>query len=194
MDDNAVVQAVIRRPVIAGCLQRVATAWPRPLTAGELYDPAGITAIANETLLTCLLKSIWVCHAWLEHLLTRLRLFLLERAAQDAPDSLPVDEKTDRVLQRAGAAKSLTTLRDFYSTGGCRDLLLRRRSAIANKLRRVGPRSGLECLRNPSLFEDAVRRKSRLQLAINGDTDTGFRIPPVVAATLPFKLVTVLSQ
>jgi hypothetical protein len=44
MDENSLVQAVLQTPVIAGCLHRVAAAWPRPLTAAELFGPGGSRA------------------------------------------------------------------------------------------------------------------------------------------------------
>jgi len=66
--------------VIAGCLHRVAAAWPRPLTAAELFGRAGAAGIAAQALLICLLKSVWVREPGLEHFLARLRALMLEFA------------------------------------------------------------------------------------------------------------------
>jgi len=80
MDEYSVVQAVLQMPVIAGCLHRVAAAWPRPLTAAELFGRAGAAGIAAQALLICLLKSVWVREPGLEHFLARLRALMLEFA------------------------------------------------------------------------------------------------------------------
>ena len=42
MDDTSALQSVLQTPVIAGCLHRIAAAWPRPLTATELFGPGGV--------------------------------------------------------------------------------------------------------------------------------------------------------
>jgi SAM-dependent methyltransferase len=80
IDEYSVVQAVLQTPVVAGCLHRVAAAWPRPLTAAELFGPGGVSGIAAQALLICLLKSVWVREPGLEHFLTRLRALMLEFA------------------------------------------------------------------------------------------------------------------
>ena len=80
MDEYSVVQAVLQTPVVAGCLHRVAAAWPRPLTAAELFGPGGVSGIAAQAFLICLLKSVWVREPRLEHFLTRLRALMLEFA------------------------------------------------------------------------------------------------------------------
>ena len=90
LDDNSVVQFVTQTPVIAGCLRRIAEAWPRPLTSNELFGGAGIIGIANQALLPCMLKMVWVCNTPLEHFLTHIRSFLLQRAAQRSSDPASV--------------------------------------------------------------------------------------------------------
>ena len=80
MDDTSALQSVLQTPVIAGCLHRIAAAWPLPLAAAELFGPGGVAGIAAQALLICLLKLVWVCQPGLEHFLTRLRALMLERA------------------------------------------------------------------------------------------------------------------
>ena len=58
MDEYSVVQAVLQMPVIAGCLHRVAAAWPRPLTAAELFGRAGAAGIAAQALLILLVELV----------------------------------------------------------------------------------------------------------------------------------------
>jgi hypothetical protein len=55
-------------------------AWPRPLTAAELFGPGGVAGIAAQALLICSLRLIRICQPGLEHFLTRLRALMLERA------------------------------------------------------------------------------------------------------------------
>jgi SAM-dependent methyltransferase len=81
MDDASTIRALLETPVIAGCLYRLEAAWPRKLTAAELFGPAGITAIAAQALVPCILKSSRVWHAGLEHFFARVRAFMLERAS-----------------------------------------------------------------------------------------------------------------
>ena len=84
MDDTSALQSVLQTPVIAGCLHRIAAAWPRPLTAAELFGPGGVAGIAAQAFLVCLLKLVWVRHPGLEHLLTRLRALMLGRVGDRA--------------------------------------------------------------------------------------------------------------
>jgi SAM-dependent methyltransferase len=80
MDDTSAVQAVLQTPVIAGCLHRMTAAWPRPLTAAELFGPGGVAGIAAQALLICSLRLVRICQPGMEHFLTRLRALMLERA------------------------------------------------------------------------------------------------------------------
>ena len=81
---SSTVKAVLETPVIAGCLHRLAAAWPRSPTATELFGVKGASAVATQALLPCMLKSFWVCQPALEHLLTRLRTLMLDCACGDA--------------------------------------------------------------------------------------------------------------
>lgn len=85
VDDNSVLQFVTHTPVIAGCLLRLADAWPRRLTSDELFGDAGVAAITNQVLLHCMLKSTWVCNWGFENFLTHVRYFLLQLAAKGEP-------------------------------------------------------------------------------------------------------------
>ena len=81
LEANSVQQFIMNTPAIAGCLSRIAAAWPRPLTATELFGTPGIGRIADQVALPCLLQNFWICNAALEQFLTRIRYFMLQRAA-----------------------------------------------------------------------------------------------------------------
>ena len=83
-----------QRPAIAGALHRLAASWPKPLSIAELFGPAGLAALAGDAFLHCALKNIWLCHAPLELLLTRVRAELLQDAVARAPNFAGGDEQT----------------------------------------------------------------------------------------------------
>jgi tetratricopeptide (TPR) repeat protein/2-polyprenyl-3-methyl-5-hydroxy-6-metoxy-1,4-benzoquinol methylase len=67
---------------------RAAQAWPRPLSAPELFGPGGLAALANDELLRALLVSANAADFALERFLTMARRLLLEAgASNDAEDA-----------------------------------------------------------------------------------------------------------
>jgi len=62
-------------------IERVTTAWPRRLSAPELWGPDGLAAVSRDRLLRALLESAPVQDVELERLLTSARFALLEQAA-----------------------------------------------------------------------------------------------------------------
>ena len=83
-DSIAMQQAVLDRPAVGARLSRIRAAWPQPLSAAELFGLAGIAALADDALLVGLMRTFVLCHAELEHLLTRARMLLLGRARENA--------------------------------------------------------------------------------------------------------------
>jgi tetratricopeptide (TPR) repeat protein len=92
LDPHFIMQCVARTPVVAACLVRLAQAWPRRLTMAELFGSAGVAAIADQVLLQCALKSIWICDQEFENFLTHLRYVLLQLTAQRVPDVSTIDD------------------------------------------------------------------------------------------------------
>jgi 2-polyprenyl-3-methyl-5-hydroxy-6-metoxy-1,4-benzoquinol methylase len=93
MDANTVEQFITQTPIIAGCLMRIAQAWPRPLPVNELFGSGGIAAIANQALLQCMLKTIGNCSPLLEFFLTQIRFFLLTLTQRYGPDFPTIDDR-----------------------------------------------------------------------------------------------------
>ena len=65
------------------CIARAAAAWPRRLTASQLFGPPGLAAITGDELLRTTLESAPVCDADLERFLTMFRSATLEVASTD---------------------------------------------------------------------------------------------------------------
>lgn len=65
---------------ISDCISRVCQAWPRPLPAEDLFGPAGLTEVAGDPLLLCLLESTPVTDVELERFLSAARSALLSHA------------------------------------------------------------------------------------------------------------------
>ena len=72
-------------PAIAACVERATKAWPKPLSAAELFGHAGIGPIARDRVLRVLLENSPICDIELERFLTRLRAVILAKAAQSDP-------------------------------------------------------------------------------------------------------------
>jgi 2-polyprenyl-3-methyl-5-hydroxy-6-metoxy-1,4-benzoquinol methylase len=68
---------------IGACVARAAKAWPRPLSASELFGPSGPKVLADDSLLSALLVSAQNTDVELERFLTMARRLLLEAAAGD---------------------------------------------------------------------------------------------------------------
>ena len=61
-------------------IKRARAAWPRRLTAAEVFAEAGRAAITNDALLRCLLEATRICDIGFERLLTNLRGIVLDAA------------------------------------------------------------------------------------------------------------------
>jgi tetratricopeptide (TPR) repeat protein/SAM-dependent methyltransferase len=75
-----VAELLKTRPAIAGCLSRVAKAWPGRLQGEDLWPTTQRTAVCNGPLLRLLLESTPICDLDLERFLTSVRSALLEEA------------------------------------------------------------------------------------------------------------------
>src|SRR5206468_2654452 len=68
---------------LGACLARVVAAWPRRLSADELFGPSGLAAMSGNRLLRCVLETAGVSDVELERLLTAVRSAMLELAVAD---------------------------------------------------------------------------------------------------------------
>ena len=82
------------RPEIAACMARAEQAWPRRLTAAELFGVSGLAQIASEPLLLNLLEATHIADVGLERFLTAVRSALLQWAADS--EASPVDPRVLR--------------------------------------------------------------------------------------------------
>jgi SAM-dependent methyltransferase len=80
-------------PPLREAMARAAQAWPRLLSVGELFGPAGITAIAGDPLLRCVLELATIREINLEYVMTSVRTALL-----DAAVAMNADGRTDEKL------------------------------------------------------------------------------------------------
>jgi SAM-dependent methyltransferase len=92
-DDFAGVRAMLVavNPMIGEGMKRAAAAWPRRLPARDLLGPAGVAAIAGDSVLNHVLQSTMVRDVDFERLLTSIRLEVL-RTARDAAADDRVEE------------------------------------------------------------------------------------------------------
>ena len=72
-------------------MKRLADAWPRQLSLGELLGPEGATPIATEALLLALLRTRVMHDLELERLLTAIRRGLLAEVAAGSLTSVEDD-------------------------------------------------------------------------------------------------------
>jgi len=77
-------RCVLDDPTISACVTRAVLAWPRRLSAEELYGFFGLEAVCGHAMLQSLLKTAPVCSLELERLLTMARSVLLATAWQGA--------------------------------------------------------------------------------------------------------------
>lgn len=84
---RAAVPFIRLNPAIAACAARSTKAWPKPLTAEQLFGPTGLGAIAGDPLLRFLLEACAIYDIELERLLTRARGILLTMAHEEAETS-----------------------------------------------------------------------------------------------------------
>ena len=67
-------------PVIAGCIERAAAAWPQRLPGARLYGASGLAAMARDPALRALLENARNADIAIERFLTAARAALLEAA------------------------------------------------------------------------------------------------------------------
>lgn len=73
-------------PDIGECMTRAVNAWPRRLTARELFGTNGLAALASDALLSALLDAVPICDIEMERFLTMARHALLEAAMTASVD------------------------------------------------------------------------------------------------------------
>jgi 2-polyprenyl-3-methyl-5-hydroxy-6-metoxy-1,4-benzoquinol methylase len=83
------LQAV--NPALTEGMRRAASAWPQRLPARDLLGPSGLAAISDDPMLRCVLESTTIRDIDLEHLLTSIRLEILQAAR--------ALDRTDRVKE-----------------------------------------------------------------------------------------------
>jgi tetratricopeptide (TPR) repeat protein/2-polyprenyl-3-methyl-5-hydroxy-6-metoxy-1,4-benzoquinol methylase len=71
------------------CIDRVSAAWPRHLSAQELFGPTELAEICIDRLFRCLLESTPVCDIALERFLTATRFAMLELACRGGFETSP---------------------------------------------------------------------------------------------------------
>ena len=84
---KAAADLVRLTPGTGGCITRAAQAWPRPLTAAELFGPDGPGVLSGDPLLCGLLCSTQNMDIGLERFLTLARRLLLQAAASKEGDA-----------------------------------------------------------------------------------------------------------
>jgi 2-polyprenyl-3-methyl-5-hydroxy-6-metoxy-1,4-benzoquinol methylase len=77
---NIATTLFVLNPQIDEAFKRVAKSWPNRPTAEDVLGPAGITALAGDPILTCMLQSTTIRNIGLERLLTVIRLSILHTA------------------------------------------------------------------------------------------------------------------
>ncbi|MDX8386857.1 MAG: tetratricopeptide repeat protein [Gallionella sp.] len=68
---------------IQECIERAVNAWPRRLSAKELYSNSNLTAVSGDLLLKSLLENTSICDLDLERFLTVARFAMLDEALVD---------------------------------------------------------------------------------------------------------------
>jgi tetratricopeptide (TPR) repeat protein/2-polyprenyl-3-methyl-5-hydroxy-6-metoxy-1,4-benzoquinol methylase len=68
---------------ISACIKRVTDAWPKRLSAQELFTPSEFVEICDDRLFRCLLESTLACDIELERFLTATRFTMLEAATTE---------------------------------------------------------------------------------------------------------------
>jgi tetratricopeptide (TPR) repeat protein/SAM-dependent methyltransferase len=77
---------------LRACINRAVSAWPRRLTAQELFSPAEFDEFCKDHLFRCLLESTCICDMELERFLTATRFTLLGIASAEIKSSCVEDE------------------------------------------------------------------------------------------------------
>lgn len=79
-------------PAIRECVDRAAGAWPTRLSGPELFGACGLSALAGDRLLQCLMENAPISNLRMERLLTLARIALLDAASAATLSATP-DEK-----------------------------------------------------------------------------------------------------
>lgn len=79
-------QCVLGDADVYPCCSRAVLAWPKRLSAGELYGPFGLEAVARHPMLHCLLETAPLASLELERFCTMARGALLQAALADPPE------------------------------------------------------------------------------------------------------------
>lgn len=66
-------------PGIQDCMDRASTAWPQRLSMDELFGASGLSQVANDPLLQCILECMPISSVEVERFLTMTRRVLLDR-------------------------------------------------------------------------------------------------------------------
>jgi len=77
---------LVQRAEVAACIERMRAAWPRRLSAAELFGEEGVAAVAGDYFLCCALETTKLDGLLVEVFLTEVRRALLQVATNAAPD------------------------------------------------------------------------------------------------------------
>jgi len=77
---------LVQRAEVAACIERMRAAWPRRLSAAELFGEEGVAAVASDFFLCCALETTKLDGLLVEVFLTEVRRALLQVATDAAPD------------------------------------------------------------------------------------------------------------
>jgi Flp pilus assembly protein TadD/SAM-dependent methyltransferase len=83
---SAVIAVIRNDPIVRGCIDRAAAAWPRRLPGAELFGDTGLAAIAGDALYRGLLESVRTHDIALERFHANVRVHLLVTAAGTLAD------------------------------------------------------------------------------------------------------------
>src|SRR5207237_5562864 len=88
---NASIKMIRLDPLVGPCIERAAHAWPKRLADNELFGPAGLAALSDDSLLRPLLENAQVCDVAMERFLTTVRRAVLEAALDTIVENNPDD-------------------------------------------------------------------------------------------------------
>jgi 2-polyprenyl-3-methyl-5-hydroxy-6-metoxy-1,4-benzoquinol methylase len=89
---RASIRLITADPTVAGCVDRASAAWPRLLSAKELFGANGLAALAGDRLLGTLLESAPIDDVAMERCLTVVRRIVLETALSSSATADPAGE------------------------------------------------------------------------------------------------------
>ena len=160
--------------IIGACVARANAAWPRLLSAQELFGSSGLSRIAGDRLFRCLLEFTVVRDIPLERFLTNARRAVLVRAIEtQASDALDPD-----LLNVACALARQCFINEyvFGESEGEREQVGALRDALVTALQSGGP--------IPALWPVAVASYMALHSISGADALLDMAWPEVVAGVL----------